>query len=199
MTEPGRGVSNVILYSVLFDKQLDDDVVTRVAERAVEHPDAYLTTEQIYAGIAEALASNEILTESMPGHPHGEQEYRDFLARVARRLDAMRPWPQRPFQVVDPLSWYDLDYARLIARVKLSVIGVERRLHEVFGRSGDGRQVMALRLKSGAEVALVARWWPDSKDTALLQRDPRLSPPDVLAEFCITTGIVPDEITVVDQ
>lgn len=73
----------------------------------------------------------------------------------------MRPWPQRPFQAVDPRSWPDLADARLTARVSLSVIGVERRLNEAFGRAADGRQVIALRLKSGAEVALAARWWPD--------------------------------------
>lgn len=199
MTQPGHGVSNVILYSVLFDRKLGDDVVTRVAKRAVENPDAYLTTGQIYDGIAEALASNHMLTESMTGNPHGEQEYRDFLARVAQRLDEMRPWPPRPFHAVDPVSWHGLDNARLIARVKPGIIGVERRLHEVFGRAGDGRQVMTLRLKSGTEVALAAQWWPDSDDVALLQRDPHLPAADVLAEFCAATGLIRDEITVVDS
>lgn len=199
MTELGCGVSGMILYGVMFEKELGDDLATSVAKRAIEHPDAYLTTEQIYAGITEALQSQAVLTESIPGNRQSEQDYRDFLARVARHLDAMRPWPQRPFRAVDPQSWYDLDYARLIAWVKLSIIGIERRLHQVFGRAGDGRRVMALRLKSGAEVALVAQWWPDSKDVALLQRDPRLPPADVLAAFCIATGIIPDEITVVEQ
>lgn len=196
MTDLGRGVSGVILYSVLFDQELGDNAAARVATRAVENPDAYLTTEQIYTGIAEALASNEMLTESWPGHQHGEQQYRDFLARVARHLDAMRPWPQRPFQAVDPMSWHDLDHARLTGRIKLSIIGVEGRLHHAFGQVTDGRQVMTVRLKSGPGVALIAQWWPDSKDIALLQRDPRLPPAHVLAEFCIATGISPDDITV---
>lgn len=199
MVQPVSGVSNAILYSVLFDQELDDDVATRVAKRAVENPDANLTTEQIYAGIAEALASKETLTGSATGHQHGEQEYRDFLAKVARRLDTLRPWPQRPVHTVDPLSWNDLHDARLAARVKLSVIGVQRRLHEVFGRAGDGRQVIALRLKSGTEVALVAQWWPDSKDVALLQRDPHLLSADVLEEFCSTTGITRDEIATAEH
>jgi hypothetical protein len=196
ITEPGHGVSNIILYRVMFEKELNDDLAASVAKRAVEQPDAHLTTEQMYAGIIDALHSDAVLTEAFDRHQQGEQDYRDFLARVARHLDAMRPWPQRPFQTVDPLSWYDLDYARLIARVKLSIIGVERRLQQVFGRAGDGSQVMALRLKSGAEVALVAQYWAGSKDVAVLQRDPRLQPADVLAEFCGATGITPDEIAV---
>jgi hypothetical protein len=186
----------MILYGVMFEKELGDDLATSVAQRAIEHPQAYLTTEQIYAGITEALQSREVLTDAIPGNQQGEQEYRDFLAKVARNLDTMRPWPQRPFQPVDPLSWYDLDFARLIARVNLSVIDVERRLNQVFGRAGDGGRVLTLRLRSGAEVALFANWWADSKDVALLQRDPRLQPADVLAEFCTATGITPDEITV---
>lgn len=186
----------MILYGVMFEKELGDDLATSVAKRAIEHPQAYLTTEQIYAGITEALQSREVLTDAIPGHRQSEQDYRDFLARVARNLDAMRPWPQRPFQAVDPLSWYDLDFARLIARVKLSIIEVERRLSQAFGRAGDGGRVMALQLRSGAEVALFANYWADSKDVALLERDPRLQPADVLAEFCIATGITPDEITV---
>jgi hypothetical protein len=189
-------VSNKILYGVMFEKELSDDLATSVAERAIEQPGANITTEQTYAGIINALHSNAVLTESIPGHRHSEPDYRDFLARVARNLDAMRPWAQGPFQAVDPLSFYDLDYARLIARVRLNILGIEQRLHQVFGRAGDGGQVMALRLKSGAEVALVAQWWPDSTDVALLERDPRLQPADVLAEFCVATGITPDEITV---
>lgn len=199
MTELGRGVSNVILYGLLFQKELGDDLADSEARRAIERPDANLTTEQIYAGITEALQSDAVLTESLPGHSHSEPDYRDFLARVARRLDAMRPWPQRPFQAVDPLSWHDLGHARLIGRVKLSITGVQGRLHQPFGQAGDGRLVMALRLKSGTEVALVAQRWPDSKDVALLQHDPRLPPADVLADFCTATGIAPGEITVTWQ
>lgn len=189
----------MILYGVMFEKELGDELAASVAKRAVEHPDAYMTTEQIYAGIAEALQSHEVLTDAIPGSRQSEQDYRDFLARVARHLDGMRPWPERPFQVADPQSWYDLDYARPIGRVELSIIDVERRLHRVFGQVADGSRVMALRLKSGVEVALFAQWWPDSQDIALLQRDPRLLPADVLAEFCMATGITADEITVVDQ
>lgn len=197
MTELVPGVSNMILYSVQFNKELDDNVVAGVARRAVERPGAYLTTEQIYAGIVGALESDETLTDFIPGH--AEQDYRDFLARVARRLDALRPWPQRPFQPVDPSSWGDLDGGRLIARIKLDTFDLEERLRQHFGRAGDGREAFALRLKSGAEVALAAQWWSASKDTALLLGDPRSPGVGVVQEFCDATGITRDEITIVEQ
>lgn len=199
MTQPAAGVSNMILYGVQFTDELDDDAVEDVAKRAIENPGANFTTEEMYAGIVEALASDETLTGLIPGHQHGEQDYRDFLARVVRRLDAMRPWPERPFQPVDPSSLGNLDSARLIARIKLSVIKVEPRLRTVFRQVGDGRRVVALRLKSGAEVVLVAKWWPESKDTALLLPDPHRPSADVMEEFCTATGITRDEIEVAGQ
>lgn len=199
MTQPVAGVSNMILYGVQFTDELDDHAVEGVAKRAIENPGANLTTEEMYAGIVEALASDETLTELIPGHQHGEQEYRDFLARVVQRLDAMRPWPERPFQPVDPRSWGSLDSARLIARIRLSILKVEPRLRTTFSRVEDGRRVIALRLKSGAEVVLVAKWWSESKDTALLLRDPHGSAADVLEEFCTATGITRDEIEAAGQ
>lgn len=198
MTEPAHGVSNMVLYSLLSVERLDDDIVYSVAERAIVRPDGYRTTQQMYTGIAEALRSDDVLTAAIPNSRHGEDEYRDFLRRLLQRLDELRPWPEQPFLLTDPELWYDIDHARLIGRVKLSVTGVQRRVRVPFGKLWD-RLVMTLRLRSGAEVALVADWWPDSKDVALLERDPRLEPADVLAEFCIATGITPDEIAVADQ
>lgn len=198
MTQP-IFVSNGILYSVQFTKRLDDETVERVARRAIEDPAGYLTAEQMYTGIVQVLASDETLTEHIPGHAHSEQEYRDFLSKVVRRLDAMRPWPEQPFQSMDPASWDDLDSARPAARIKLSTFGVEQRLNEIFGEAEDGREVIALRLKSGAEVALVAEWWAESHDTALLLRNPSRPVAEVLNEFSAATGITRDEVTLVGQ
>lgn len=189
------GVSNGILYGLIFAEDLDDDRVVYVANGIVDEPAGYLTTEETYAEIADALASDETLTEGIPGHSHSEMDFRDFLARVVRRLDEMRPWPERPFQVLNPLSWDDPDSARLVARVKVSVLNLEPRLHGTFRRSGDGRRVLTLRLLSGVEVALVLQWWPGSMDTALLMRDPSLPVAEVLEEFLAATGITRDEIT----
>lgn len=196
MTQP-IFVSNGILYSVQFAAELDDGTVDRVARSVIENPSAYLSTEQMYEGIAGALASDATLTELIPGHRHSEQEYRDFLGKVLRRLDAMRPWPKRPFQQMDPLSWGTLDSVRLIARIKLSTLGVQRRLHKVFGEAEDGREVIALRLNSGTEVAIIAEWWPGSKDAALVLRHPGQAVAGVIEEFCAATGITSDEIEAV--
>lgn len=197
MTDLVPGVSNMILYGVQFEKELGDDVAEHVARQAVKRPDAYLTTEEMYAGIVGALASEETLTSFIPGHD--ERDYRDFLARVVRHLDAMRPWPPLPFQPLNPQLWPGLDSARLIARIRLDSFDITNRLHHYFARIEDGREVFALRLRSGTEVALVAEWWPGSEDTALLLRDEGQAVADVLREFCSAVGIAPEEITAVGQ
>jgi hypothetical protein len=200
MTEPWHTVNELILFSVLFDAQLGDAAVTRVAQRAIAHPDAHLTTEQIYTGIAGALRSPEPLAASVPGNRHGEHEYRDFLARVLQRLDELRPWPERPFQAIDPGEWPDLGHARLVARVTLGIAVVQERLRQPFGQVASGGDlVMTLRLRSGAEVALVPQWWPGSDDVALLLRGPHRDPAGLVAEFCMATGIMRYEVTAASQ
>lgn len=69
---------------------------------------------------------------------------------------------------------------------RLDLLLLQRRLHRVFGHIGD-LEILALRLKTGTEVALVTHWWPDSGDVALLQRDPHLTPEEsrnLCQEYC---------------
>jgi hypothetical protein len=196
MNQLSDRVSSLILYTVLFDQQLDEATVAYVARRAAEHPQAYLTTDEIYAGIAGALQSDAVLTGAQPGNRHGEQEYRDFLRRLLGRLDDLRPWPELPFRAVDPSSWPDLGAAQPVARIRVSFVQVEHRLKKAFEHVGETRRLlMVLRLKSGTEVALAARWWAGSKDVALLKGDPRLRDRQVVAEFRSLTGFTENEIT----
>jgi hypothetical protein len=187
-------VNQVILYGVLGETSPGEPRLEYLANRAIQHPDGYLSTGEIYAGIGEALGSDTVLTESLPGRKPGEQEYRAFLGRLMDRMDAMRPWPEAAFQNLDPSRWPDLGHMVLAARIRLDLLRVQQRLHRVFGQVGE-REVLALRLKTGTEVALVAHWWPDSGDVALLQRDPRLPAEQVVQEFREVTGLSPDEIT----
>jgi hypothetical protein len=190
-----RRVSNSILDSMQFERELGDPEVARFAHEMIRRPFTYLTTEQEYAAITEALGTDVRLTELIPG-PHREQEYRDFLKRLLDRLDAMRPWPEPPLRPVDVSQWPDLADAQLVARIRLGPVKVEERLQRGTWQDGDlYRRVMALRLRSGTELALVARWWPDSKDVALLLRDPHEEPPAAVAEFRSATGLGADEIT----
>jgi hypothetical protein len=195
MPELWRDVSDSILFSMQFEERLGNAEALRFAREIISRPLKYLTAEEEYAAIAEALRSDARLTELVP-ESHGEQEYRDFLRRVLSSLDALRPWPDLPFRPVDVSQWHDFDAARLTARIKLSVIGVERQVHRAFRHTDAVRnRVLGLRLRSGTEVVLVDDWWaPGSKDVALLQRDPHQPPAQVIAEFLEATGLTKDQI-----
>lgn len=188
-----------ILYTLIFQKDLDDSLVDATARREIERPGGGLTTEEIYAQVKQGLASDAILTDSIPDTGHSEQEYRDFLVKVLRRLDELRPWPEQPFRSLDSYTWEHMDSARPAARIKLTTLGVQKRLHKPFTSTADEGLAIVLRLKSGTEVALRPAWWPGSKDAALLLHDPDRPLADVLAEFCAATGITADEIAPVTE
>jgi hypothetical protein len=193
-------VNMVILYSLLGNTSGDEAMVRSLAKRAIEHPDAYLTTEEFYAGIAEMLRSDAVLTGSLQGLLPSEHEYRVFLGHLLDRLDGMRPWPEPPFHVVNETLWHDWGSMRVAGRIRLSLLRLMQRLQHVFLHLTDEprigtRDILALRLKAGTEVALVTRWWPGSSDIALLQRDPHLPPGQVVSQFREATGLSEDEVT----
>jgi hypothetical protein len=96
MTNAER-VSMAVLYSVQFNRYLDDEEVTRIAQAMLKRPLIQdLTPQEEYAALVEALGLSVKLTELIPQQTHGEQEFRDFLRRLLDRLDAMRPWPELP-------------------------------------------------------------------------------------------------------
>jgi hypothetical protein len=91
VTDSWRGFVNGVLYKVQFTRALDDEAADWLATDLIEKPLGRFTPEQEYAALAEALRSADSVTGDMP-QPHGEQEMREFLQRVVRRMDARRPW-----------------------------------------------------------------------------------------------------------
>jgi hypothetical protein len=192
-----RGVNGGVLYSVQFARELDDTVVDRIARWLLSQPLWDLTQQQEYDALAEALRSDAQLTEFIP-EPHTEEAYRDFLRRLLARLDAARPWPELPFQVLSTSHWADFADATAAARIGLSVKNIHERLHRFPAKltvAGTDRELLMLRLRSGDEVALVTPWWPGSADTVVLQRGDASSPEQVIAEFINCTGFTADEVT----
>lgn len=216
MAESWRAVINEILYSVQFERELDDAVVARIARAVLAEPLWDLTPQQEYGALTEALQSGARLTEFIPDR-HAEEAYRDFLRRLLARLDDTRPWPEPPFLRLSMSRWESFTDARPIARIGLrrtkvqerlsrvflkvegeNLEAVQERLRRVLGKAeGESLEVLMLRLRSGDEVALVTPPWPAREDTVILQRDHARTPEQVRAEFINDTRFTADEVTLV--
>jgi hypothetical protein len=191
---------NGVLYRVQFRRTLDDRTVDWITRAILERPILRQTRDEQYEMLVTALRSSTQLTGHIPLYfPHDEQDVRDFLARVVCRLDALRPWPELPFLRLDVAQWQTFADARPIARIHLRYVKVQERLHAIFDGVEDGHEVVLLRLKSGAEVALVTPWGGESDDVAVLQRDRRRAPRQVLTEFLSATGFDHDEVTAISD
>jgi hypothetical protein len=192
-----RGLVNAILYTVQFDRDLDHETIDRVVHMLIEQPLLGLTPQQEYDALVEALRSNEPLTGDI-SQPHAETAVGGFLAGVANRMDALRPWPDLPFVQLNVSEWDRFGSARAIARVHVWYVQAQARLRKGFDQLSNGRDVLLLRLSSGAEVALVTPWWEGSDDLALLLNTLDRSPQEVLAEARKATGFSAEEITPLD-
>ncbi|GAA2075632.1 hypothetical protein GCM10009780_10000 [Actinomadura alba] len=200
--EPWRALIDAIDYSVQFDRELTEAVVERITRALLREPLLDLTEAEEYQAITEALRSGSALTE--PGtQAHGEREFRDFLRRLLRGMDAARPWPEPPFRTLGEARWTGFVAPVPLLRVHMDHVRTQDRLHRVFRRVDDGGRrliLLILRLRSGDEVALVTPWWPGSDDVAVLRRDRRRRPADdAVEEFLTATGIRPDEVAVLSE
>lgn len=193
-----RPVVNGILYGVQFADELTDELVDRTAHRIQARPLAGLTAEDQYAALATAVTHGDDLT-CMEGGQHGEPAVRAFLARVLDRLDALHPWQDQPYQVLNLSRWDQLDTPAVIARILISTPKVEQKIGLAFWRLDDlQKRAAMLQLHSGAVVALVAHWWPESNAVALaisVQQDPAA----VIAELLDSTDLSTDDIAPIDS
>lgn len=133
-----HGLVNGILYSTQFVKTLDDEAVEWIARALLEEPIMHLSPEQEYDAIVAALRSDEPLTGRIP-QPHDESTVREFLGRVVRRLDALRPWPELPFVRLSPDHRTEFEGTRPIARVRVPILDIQTRLRDLFHRLDDSR------------------------------------------------------------
>ena len=192
--EQWRGVTNVVLYSVQFDRELGDPVAAQDGAVLARKHAVGLTPQAAYDALAQASRSAAPLTGDIP-QSHSDQEFREFLRRLLGRLDTLRPWPDLPYRRLDASRWADFAAARPIGRIGMGYVRAQERLRRIFDRLDDGnsREVLLLRLRSGDEVALVGA--PQAAEVTVLQRASDRPAAQVLAEFVNATGFTADEVT----
>lgn len=196
MTEDWRGPINGLLYGMIFEPEIIDEVVNGCANAAVNYtvlgdgPDVY------YEAIQLALASG-VRLDGLGQVPHYDQaQIADFLRAVATQLDALRPWPVPKLRHLNASTWTTLANAIPIARLDDSIVGVQKRVRGVFARAGDSqpdRYVLMLKLGSGETVALLGA--PGPKERVTLLTDAADDPAAVIEHFTAATGFPSDRVT----
>ncbi len=175
-----RPVVNALLYTVQFREDLDEDYATHIARHLIDRPLVDRTAEQQYAALAEAAETGTDLTQLEP-EAHSEADFRAFMSMVVAQMDALRPWPEQPFERIPLERWDQFPNPVVIGRLTLMAPEVQDALRMFFRTLQDTDQLcLALRLESGALVALVAQWWPGSFDTAVITQDGQRDPDEIL-------------------
>ncbi len=196
------------IRSVIRSEPLDDALALRHARALIFRPLVGVSPEEEYDALVEALRSDAPLA-TWHGDPRFERridegDFRAHLGRVRDRLDALRPWPVPLFRAVTPELWAGYRAPRVVGRIGLRTPVVEDRIHThlspVARLDGDGQvRVVILRLRSGHEIALVGRWWPDDlRATAVLTRDPDVPAEELMAELTSGDEFAPEEWDVLD-
>ncbi|MFC7344561.1 hypothetical protein [Saccharopolyspora griseoalba] len=192
--ETWRPVVNALAHTVQFQKTLDEDYAAHVAQSLIVRPLVEHTAEQQYAALARAAETGTDLTQ-LVADAHTEADFRTFMSAVVAQMDALRPWPEPPFERVPLERWEDFPSPEVIGRVKRLPMKVQTALQVSLRKLQDTEQLcVTLRLKSGALVALVAQWWPDSHDSAVITQAGQHDPDRILRELRDITRFSEDKI-----
>lgn len=193
-SEDWRPVVNGVLYSVQFREILNEELAVHTARSIIHRPLAGLTAEEQYAALTTAVQSGTELTWLEP-ESHNEGDFRAFLSMVLHQMNTLRPWPEPSYERVELSRWSDFQDPVVIGRLTQSPPKVEKKTATIFSRLDDtGQRAAVLRLRSGALVALVARWWPDSNNVAVITQGSS-QPDDVVRELLDATQLSEDVVT----
>lgn len=131
------GVVVAILYGLQFSRELSEQEAERIARMILEQQFSGLTTEEVYASVETALAEDS-WERDLSWQPHDEPSVRDFLRRLLKRLDVLRPWQEPPFRALGLGRWEEFKRGTLLAHLRLDSPAkdtVHRRLRSVPGMS----------------------------------------------------------------
>ena len=167
-----------------------------IAESAVSYHAHPSGPETYRRAIDEALASGQEL-DGLELLPQFDQtQLAGFLRAVGEHLDALRPWPEPAFRIIDPPKmWEHVRSATAVAAVDVTPLHLMNTLRtpfRSFAEGGNRREALTLRLRTGETVSLLATFEPT---TVSLLADERNDPATVIDHFLDATAISPDNVT----
>ncbi|MET9210749.1 MULTISPECIES: hypothetical protein [unclassified Nocardia] len=189
-----RPVVNAILYSVQFEKNLDEPVVDRIAYALLTEPLATLTPEEEYQSLSNGLATGAPLP-TLVQTPQGTAELQEFLSRVVARMDEMRPWPTLPYVLLPEDSVSSFKDATPIARISSSVDDIQARISRGFYWGTEYGIFLPLKMRSGRIIGMFTPFWDDSDDIVLVDATHDPEPNAVIDELLSVTRIDPQRVT----
>jgi hypothetical protein len=196
MTHDWRGPINALLYGLIYAPEITDEVVAGCADAAVNYTVLGDGPAVYYQAIQEALSSGEPLDNLRQLPQFDEAQIAGFLRALAKRLDALRPWPEPRFVRLDASTWATFSDAVPIARLDASILRIRNIVRGVFEPAGDdqpGRYVLMLKLDTGETVGLLGSPGPKEKVTLLTVAG--VDAATVIEHFVAATGFPPDQIT----
>ena len=195
MTQDWRGYINGLLYGLIFEPKITDELIAGCADAAINYTVLRDGPQMYYDAIVEALASAEPLDDLHQLPQFDQEQVAVFLRAVAARLDALRPWPEPSFRRLDSAAWATFRQAVPIARLNASIREVTAVLNNGFrpaGNAAPGRQVLMLKLATGETVALLGTY---AHDGITLLTDATGDSAEVIQLFVAATGFPPEMIT----
>ncbi|MFE6923232.1 hypothetical protein ACFVAV_19545 [Nocardia sp. NPDC057663] len=189
-----RPVVNAILYSVQFEKELDDHVVGRIAYSLLTEPLTTLTPEGQYQALSDGLATGAPLP-TLVQMPQDPAELREFLSRVVARMDDMRPWPTLPYLRLPKESVSTFKNAMPIARISARVDDIQARISRGFYWGTEYGIFIPLKMSSGRIIGMFTPFWDGSDDIVLVDATHDTEPGAVIDELLSATRIDPGTVT----
>ncbi|NUR91297.1 MAG: hypothetical protein HOY71_45110 [Nonomuraea sp.] len=193
---PPERIVYILLYSVQYERELDDALALTRARALLLEPVEGYTPEEEYALLREAKRPGAELASLLGtpiAIPRTDEEFRDFVLRVLDAMDSLRPWPELPFIPSREPPWPGFAQSPPIALLKPDTRTVETRMHRYLLHAEQGGYWLPLRLNSGDEVALTA---PERNAAikVLMREGSARAPEEVLAAFLHVMPFAPDEV-----
>ncbi|BCB89293.1 hypothetical protein [Phytohabitans suffuscus] len=193
------GYVGMVLYGIDFVPDLSDDDAIRWRADSMINQRHFADSPAVYAAAIKAvLAAGRLPRRTLDmSTRYSEKELLDFLRRLDRHLDGLRPWPRPAFRKLDVQHWSQFTHARAIARVDESIHQLTGRLNQRFDEVEINRQtrpVAVIELRSGHLVALLGPAGRPKTTFTLLQHD-TTDPAEIIARFCEYTELPPERIT----
>ncbi|WP_342800218.1 hypothetical protein [Nocardia sp. No.11] len=185
-------VVEAVYYRIQFEPKLDDSIVDWIARLLVNNPCRNLTPPQEYDAIARGVLFGEPFPASIPTR-HTTTELRDFLSKIVRRMDEMRPWPQPAVTSLPDSELPRFSNESPAAEIEITVDEFQQRIYRTFKPHPKGGFYLLLGMQNGAVIGLFAP--PDRQPVYAMVTGTYASNETDIYQLILAINIAPSRVT----